>query len=101
MPHAEYVEWQRACLGEMLRLIPSTGAIFYNHKWRPQKGLLQDRADIMAGFPVRADHHLESSRRNQLLGHVLSARLRGDLPDSQARSFGWRREPTRTVTCGP
>ena len=53
LPHAEYVEWQRACLGEMMRLIPSTGAIFYNHKWRPQDGLLQDRADIVAGFPVR------------------------------------------------
>ena len=29
------------------------GAIFYNHKWRVQRGLLQDRADIMDGFPVR------------------------------------------------
>lgn len=53
MPHEEYVEWQRACLGEMLRLIPSTGAIFYNHKWRPQAGQWQDRADIVDGFPVR------------------------------------------------
>jgi len=53
MPHDEYVEWQRACLSEMMRLIPETGAIFYNHKWRVQGGLLQDRHDIVEGFPVR------------------------------------------------
>jgi modification methylase len=53
MPHEDYVAWQRKCLNEMLRLIPETGAIFYNHKWRVQNGLLQDRADITAGFPVR------------------------------------------------
>ncbi len=53
MPHAEYVKWQRACLEEMLRLIKDTGAIFYNHKWRVQRGLLQDRQDIVNGFPVR------------------------------------------------
>ena len=53
MPHDEYVKWQRACLKEMLRLIPDHGAIFYNHKWRVQGGLLQDRQDIIEGFPVR------------------------------------------------
>jgi len=53
MPHAEYVKWQRNCLTEMLRIIPDTGAIFYNHKWRVQAGLLQDRQDIVSGFPVR------------------------------------------------
>jgi site-specific DNA-methyltransferase (adenine-specific) len=53
MPHEEYVLWQRACLTEMLRLIPEHGAIFYNHKWRVQAGLLQDRQDIIEGFPVR------------------------------------------------
>jgi len=53
MPHEEYVEWQRACLKEMLRLIPDDGAIFYNHKWRVQGGLLQDRHDIVNGLPVR------------------------------------------------
>jgi site-specific DNA-methyltransferase (adenine-specific) len=53
MPHNEYVAWQRACLSEMMRLIPDTGAIFYNHKWRVQAGLLQDRQDIVGGFPVR------------------------------------------------
>ena len=53
MPHDQYVEWQRACLSEMWRLIKPTGAIFYNHKWRVQAGLWQDRADIVDGFPVR------------------------------------------------
>jgi site-specific DNA-methyltransferase (adenine-specific) len=53
MPHEKYVEWQRACLTEMYRLIRDTGAIFYNHKWRVQNGLLQDRHDIVEGFPVR------------------------------------------------
>src|SRR3989344_1859980 len=32
---------------------PGGGAIFYNHKWRVQGGLLQDRQDIVSGFPVR------------------------------------------------
>ena len=53
MPHGEYVEWQRNCLAEMMRIIPDDGAIFYNHKWRVQGGLLQDRQDIVGGFPVR------------------------------------------------
>ena len=53
MPHEKYVKWQRDCLSEMLRIIPDDGAIFYNHKWRVQGGLLQDRADIVLGFPVR------------------------------------------------
>ncbi len=53
MPHEKYVKWQRECLSEMLRLIPDDGAIFYNHKWRVQGGLLQDRQDIVSGFPVR------------------------------------------------
>ena len=53
MPHDKYVAWQRECLTEMMRLIRDDGAIFYNHKWRVQGGLLQDRSDIMGGFPVR------------------------------------------------
>jgi site-specific DNA-methyltransferase (adenine-specific) len=53
MPHAKYVAWQRDCLTEMMRLLKEDGAIFYNHKWRVQAGLLQDRSDIVSGFPVR------------------------------------------------
>jgi site-specific DNA-methyltransferase (adenine-specific) len=53
MPHEEYVKWQRECLTAMLRVLRNDGAIFYNHKWRVQGGLLQDRADIVKDFPVR------------------------------------------------
>lgn len=53
MPHEDYVAWQRKCLKAMLRVLREDGAIFYNHKWRIQAGLLQDRADIVKDFPVR------------------------------------------------
>lgn len=53
MPHDKYVRWQKDCLTQMMRLIKDNGAIFYNHKWRVQDGLLQDRHDIVEGFPVR------------------------------------------------
>jgi site-specific DNA-methyltransferase (adenine-specific) len=53
MPYDKYVSWQRECLQEMMRLIKETGAIFYNHKTRVQAGLLQDRHEILEGFPVR------------------------------------------------
>lgn len=53
MSHGEYVAWQRECLTAMIRVLREDGAIFYNHKWRVQAGLLQDRSDIVQGFPVR------------------------------------------------
>lgn len=53
MPHEKYVEWQRDCLNEIMRCLKETGAIFYNHKWRVQGGLLQDRNDIVKDLPVR------------------------------------------------
>jgi site-specific DNA-methyltransferase (adenine-specific) len=53
MPYDKYVKWQQDCLTEMMRLIPENGAIFYNHKRRVQSGLLQDRQDIINGFPLR------------------------------------------------
>ena len=53
MPYDDYVAWQRDCLSAMMRLLRDDGAIFYNHKWRVQGGLLQDRSDIVEGFPVR------------------------------------------------
>ena len=37
----------------MMRLIKPDGAIFYNHKWRVQNGLIQDRSEIVKDFPVR------------------------------------------------
>lgn len=53
MPHEKYVEWQRNILTEAMRILKNDGAFFYNHKWRVQAGLLQDRQDIIQGFPVR------------------------------------------------
>lgn len=53
MPHDHYVAWQRDCLTQMMRVLKENGAIFYNHKWRVQGGLLQNRQDIVDGFPVR------------------------------------------------
>lgn len=53
MPHDQYVLWQRNCLTQAMRILKNDGAIFYNHKWRVQGGLLQDRQDIVSGFPVR------------------------------------------------
>ncbi len=53
MPYPDYVDWQRECLTAMMRVLKEDGAIFYNHKWRVQDGLLQDRREIVEGFPVR------------------------------------------------
>ena len=53
MPYEDYIKWQRDCLNEMMRVLKDNGAIFYNHKWRVQKGLIQDRHEITQGFPVR------------------------------------------------
>lgn len=53
MPYADYVVWQRAILTECIRVLKPTGAIFYNHKYRVQNGLLQDNRDILEGFPIR------------------------------------------------
>ncbi len=53
MPHDAYVRWQRDCLDQMMCLLRLDGVIFCNHKWRVQKGLLQDSHDIVAGFTVR------------------------------------------------
>ena len=53
MPRDKYVRWQRNCLTAMMRVLKSTGVIFYNHKWRVQNGLLEDQRDIVNGFPIR------------------------------------------------
>ena len=53
MPYDQYIEWQRQCVAEMCRIIKEDGAIFYNNKNRVQAGLLQDRGEIVRGFPLR------------------------------------------------
>lgn len=53
MPEEEYVKWQQETLKECFRLIKDDGAIFYNHKWRVQGGLYQQRQDLIEGLPLR------------------------------------------------
>lgn len=53
MPYPRYIEWQKECVREMLRLIKDDGVIFYNNKNRVQGGLLQDRGEIVRGMPLR------------------------------------------------
>lgn len=53
MEYDQYVNWQRNCLKEMFRVLRNDGAIFYNHKWRIQDGILQDRKEIVEGLPLR------------------------------------------------
>jgi site-specific DNA-methyltransferase (adenine-specific) len=53
MPEDKYIEWQKKVLAECFRTIKDTGAIFYNHKWRVQKGLFQQRTEIIEGLPLR------------------------------------------------
>lgn len=53
MPQERYVEWQREILTQCMRLIPNDGAVFFNHQFRVQGGLLQDHREILDGFPVR------------------------------------------------
>lgn len=53
MDSEQYVLWQREILSECLRLIKTTGAIFYNHKPRIKNGLLDNCSGILLGFPVR------------------------------------------------
>lgn len=53
MPNGEYAKWQHEVLLELVRIIKDDGAIFYNHKWRVQAGLIQDRRDIVYDVPLR------------------------------------------------
>ncbi len=53
MPYDLYVEWQRQVIAEVMRVLKEDGAFFYNHKWRVQKGLIQNRQEIVDGFPLR------------------------------------------------
>lgn len=53
MPEPKYIAWQKEVLAECFRVIKDTGAIFYNHKWRVQNGLYQQRPEIIEGLPLR------------------------------------------------
>jgi modification methylase len=75
MPDPEYVAWQRDCLAEMLRVTKPNGAVFYNHKWRVQAGLLQDRREIIDGFPLAASDYLETGWGDQLQPRLFLAHI--------------------------
>lgn len=53
MPEDKYVTWQKNILAESFRLLKDDGAIFYNHKWRVQQGIFQQRLEIVEGLPLR------------------------------------------------
>lgn len=53
MPEDKYIAWQKSVLAECFRVIKNDGAIFYNHKWRVQNGLYQQRLEIVEGLPLR------------------------------------------------
>ena len=53
MPEDEYITWQQSIVRECFRLIKDDGCIFYNHKWRVQNGLFQQRLEIIEGLPLR------------------------------------------------
>ncbi len=53
MPEPKYIQWQKDILAECLRLIKDDGAIFYNHKWRVQNNLYQQRLELIEGLPLR------------------------------------------------
>lgn len=53
MPLEDYIDWQKKFLLECWRLLPETGAIYYNHKPRIQDGILQTPLDLNPGLPIR------------------------------------------------
>jgi modification methylase len=53
MPEKDYIKWQKEFLLECFRVIKNDGAIFYNHKWRVQNGLFQQRHEIVEDLPIR------------------------------------------------
>ena len=53
MPEDKYIAWQKSILAECFRTLKNDGAIFYNHKWRVQNGLYQQRLEIVEGLPLR------------------------------------------------
>lgn len=53
LPRHKYIAWQREILDECMRLLPENGVIFYNHRDRSQRGLIETPWPILDGFPVR------------------------------------------------
>lgn len=52
LPISEYNDWIREVLTQLFRVLKPTGAIFFNHKFRVQGGLMQGHP-FLEGFNVR------------------------------------------------
>lgn len=55
LSYPEYMEWQREILKECFRLLPATGAIFYNHKPRIVGGVARFPRNLVKDLPVRQE----------------------------------------------
>ena len=55
MERPDYIAWQRACVGEMTRILKPEAALFYNHTHRTVAGVLDTHRDIVDGFCVRQE----------------------------------------------
>lgn len=55
LPMPEYERWQRRCIAAMWRHLTDDGAIFYNHKPRPQRTLWHPRCLVPPSLPVRQE----------------------------------------------
>jgi DNA modification methylase len=53
MPQDEYDAWQRRVLGLLWDVIPSDGAIYYNHKQRVEHGVVRLPLGLDFGIPLR------------------------------------------------
>lgn len=53
MPQDEYDAWQRRILRLCWDAIPDTGAIYYNHRWRIEHGVLRLPLGLDFGLPLR------------------------------------------------
>lgn len=53
MPREEYISWMREVISECFRVLKPTGALFFNHKYRVQNGLIEDHQEMLKGFNVR------------------------------------------------
>lgn len=53
LPHETYAEWQTHCLTLMWQTLTDTGAIYYNHKPRPQNGTLLLPTEYGKHLPLR------------------------------------------------
>jgi len=54
MPHSQYIEWQHSTIKALSRIIKPSGAIFYNHKPRIDKGIYDDRKNLIP-CPIRQE----------------------------------------------